>query len=274
MKALALVAKVDLKQSLRSKWFLVYALVFAGLVALIFATGVTSSRVQGFTGLTRLLLIFIQACNIILPIFILITTVRSIVGEREAHVFEYMLSFPLSLKAFYWGKFIGRLVAVIIPLAFAMALAVIIGLITGGVPWGLTFVYCGLLFCSAVCFLGIGFFISCVSRSIEMATAAAFIVWFVLIALIDLVLIGIMIKSRVAPEAIFMIALTNPVQLFRIAAISLFDPVLSVIGPAAYYILDRVSRNVFLLYAFLYNIAVGLIFVFAGYKIFSRKDLL
>jgi ABC-2 type transport system permease protein len=83
MKNLLLVAKVDIKESLRSKWFYVYSLVFGGLMALFFITGISDSVVMGFSGLSRTLLIFIQVTIIILPIFILITTVKSISSDRE-----------------------------------------------------------------------------------------------------------------------------------------------------------------------------------------------
>ncbi len=274
MSPMLLVMKTDLKESFRSRWFLVYTLVFAGLVAAIFATGVTDSRVMGFTGLTRLMLIFIQACNIILPIFILITTVRSIAGDRDAHILEYMLSFPISLKSYYWGKFLGRLISVMLPLLLAMLLALAFGLVYGGVPWPLMALYTVLLLCSTITFLGIGFFISCVSRSLEMATGAALFVWLVLIALIDIVLIGFMIKTRVMPEVIFSLALTNPVQIFRIAAISLFDPVLAVIGPASYFILDKMGRGLFLFYSMCYTVFIGMLFATLGYIMFRKKDLI
>ena len=56
-----LIAKQDITGSLRSRWFIGYSLVFIFLVVLIFVSGVTESRVMGFTGLTRMLLVFIQA---------------------------------------------------------------------------------------------------------------------------------------------------------------------------------------------------------------------
>lgn len=274
MKPIFVVMRSDLYESLRSRWFLVYLLVFSSLVALIFASGVTNSYVLGFTGLTRLLLIFIQACNVILPVFIMVTTVKSIAGDRDAHILEYMLSFPVSLKDYYWGKLLGRFIVVLIPLIFAMCVALAIGIFSGGVPWALVFLYTVLLICSAFTFLGIGFFVSTLVRSQEMAVGVALFAWLFLIAFIDIALIGIMIKNLIAPEVIFSVALLNPVQVFRVAAISLFDPVLSVIGPAAYFILDRMGRNGFLLYALLYSIFLGAAFAFAGYFIFKKKDLL
>ena len=97
MENLLLIAFLDVKESVRARWFVVYTLVFGGLIALFFITGVTESQVMGFSGLSRLLLMYIQVTIVILPIFILITTVRSISGDRDNHILEYMLSFPISL---------------------------------------------------------------------------------------------------------------------------------------------------------------------------------
>lgn len=54
-----------------------------------FIAGVTQSQVMGFSGLSRLLLMYIQVTIVILPIFILITTVRSISGDRDTHIFRF-----------------------------------------------------------------------------------------------------------------------------------------------------------------------------------------
>ena len=72
MENLALIAFLDVKESIRARWFVVYTLVFGGLIALFFIAGVTESQVMGFSGLSRLLLMYTQVTIVILPIFILI----------------------------------------------------------------------------------------------------------------------------------------------------------------------------------------------------------
>ncbi len=76
MTNLLLTARLDVAESLRARWFLLYSVVFGGLVALLMIFGLTESQVMGFTGLTRLLMTYIQLSMAILPIFILISTVR------------------------------------------------------------------------------------------------------------------------------------------------------------------------------------------------------
>jgi ABC-2 type transport system permease protein len=201
MKQLWLTAKLDIVESLRARWFQVYSLVFGGIVALLFLFGLTESRVLGFIGLSRLLVTYIQLTMAILPIFVLITTVRSVAGDREAGVFEYLLSLPVSLAAWFWGKILGRYIVIFLPVFGAMVLAVLIALVRGiEVPWGMFGYYTALLAVMAACFLGIGMLISALARSTDMAQGAAFVVWLTLLLFLDLILLGVMIQGKVSPE--------------------------------------------------------------------------
>ncbi|HFQ62443.1 MAG TPA: ABC transporter permease [Epsilonproteobacteria bacterium] len=275
MKNLFLIAYLDIKESLRSKWFYVYTIVFGGLMALFFITGVSDSVVMGFTGLSRMLLIFIQVTIIILPIFILITTVKSISGDRESNVLEYMLSFPVSLKDYYWGKMLGRFTVVFLPVFLALMLGVVFGLLKGGaLPWKMIFVYSALLFSLSFVFLGLAFFLSTLLKSTDVALGASFVVWIALLAFIDIALMGLMLQNRMSDDVIITLAMLNPIEVFRIGAISLFDPELTVIGPVAYYLLDTLGSTLLIVYAFVYPIAIGVLLAFLGYIAFKKKDLL
>ena len=274
MKNLTLIAYLDLKESLRAKWFVIYSLVFGGMIALFFIAGVTQSQVMGFSGLSRLLLMYIQVTIVILPIFILITTVRSISGDRDNHILEYMLSFPISLKQYYWGKILGRFITVFLPVFFAMVIAIVCGALIGAsIPWNIFFLYTGLLFSLSSAFLGIAFFVSSFVKSSEVALGISFFVWIFLLAFIDIALISLMMQSRIDEGIIITSALLNPMEIFRVAAISLFDPELTVMGPVAFYILDSLKQTTFVLLSVLYPFVLGLMFALFGYAIFAKKDL-
>jgi len=73
---------------------------------------------------------------------------------------------------------------------------------------------------------------------------------------------------------IITLAMLNPIEVFRIGAISLFDPELTVIGPVAYYVLDTLGSTLLIVYAFVYPIAIGILLAFLGYLAFKKKDLL
>ncbi len=275
MKNLTLVAYLDIKESLRARWFYVYAFVFGGLMGLFFISGITDSVVMGFTGLSRLLLVFIQVTIIILPIFILITTVKSISSDRESNVLEYMLSFPISLKEYYWGKFLGRFATVFFPVIVALFVGVAWGVFKGGqMPWAMITLYSALIFSICSVFLGIAFLISTMVKSHDVALGLSFTVWILLLAFIDIALIGLMMQNRVSDELVLTIAMLNPLEAFRIGAIALFDPELTVIGPVAYYLLDSLGHTFLMLYAVIYPILLGTLFALLGYTLFKKRDLL
>jgi ABC-2 type transport system permease protein len=274
MKQFWLTARLDIVESLRARWFQIYTLVFGGIVALLFLFGLTESRVLGFIGLSRLLVTYIQLTMAILPIFVLITTVRSVAGDREAGVFEYLLSLPVSLSAWFWGKFVGRYIVIFLPVFAAMALAVAWATVQQiEVPWDMFAYYTALIAAMAMCFLGFGMLISAMARTTDVAQGAAFMVWLVFLLFLDLILLGVMIQERVAPEMAVTIALANPLQVFRTAALSMFDPQLIVLGPSAYVILDLFGVAGYKVFAVAYPVALGVLSAGLGFLIFRRGDL-
>ncbi|MDP2786347.1 MAG: ABC transporter permease subunit [Sulfurimicrobium sp.] len=274
MKNLWLTAKLDVVESLRARWFMIYTLVFGGIVAMLFVFGLTESRVLGFIGLSRLLVTYIQLCMAILPIFVLITTVRSVAGDREAGVFEYLLSLPVSLSAWFWGKLLGRYIVVFMPVFLAMLGAALWALVQQiEVPWFMFLYYTALLAVIAWCFLGIAMLLSTLARSTDVAQGAAFVVWLAMLLFLDLILLGVMIQGHVSPEIAVGIALANPLQVFRTAALMLFDPQLIVLGPAAYVITDTLGATGFMIYGVVYPLVIGTVCATAGYFMFRRGDL-
>lgn len=274
MKHLWLTAWADIIESIRAKWFIVYSGVFGGIVVLLFVFGITESRIMGFTGLSRLLITYIQLTIAILPVFVLITTVRSVAGDREAGVFEYLLSLPISLSSWYWGRFLGRFIVVFLPVFLAMVGALIWTIVKGAeIPWVLFISYTGLLLALAWCFLGIGMLISTLARTADVAQGLAFVVWLTLLLFLDLILLGIMIREGLPSETAVTIALVNPLQVFRTAAMVLFDPQLVILGPSAYVILDAFGEVGYILWATVYPILLGTVCAFSGYYLFKKGDL-
>jgi len=274
MRSFLLTAHTDILESLRAKWFLAYSLIFGSLVVLLFGFGLTESRIMGFTGLSRLMVTYIQLAMAVLPLFVLLTTVRSVAGDREAAVYEYLLSLPIGLAPWFWGKLAGRFLIVFLPVFLAMLGAVVWGVLKGAdVPWVLFIYYTSLLMALAWCFLGIGMLLSTLSRSADVAQASAFVIWLTLLLFLDLILLGVMIREYLPPESAVAIALVNPLQVFRTAAMLLLDPQLVMLGPPAYVILDTFGEVGYIAYALLYPTLLGTLCAVGGYLIFRRSDL-
>lgn len=274
MKHLWLTALTDVIESLRARWFMTYTAIFGGIVVLLFVFGLTESRIMGFTGLTRILVTYLQLTMAILPLFVLITTVRSVAGDREAGVFEYLLSLPVGLAAWYWGKVIGRFTVIFLPVFLAMTAALVWGMARGAdVPWHIYGYYTVFLFGLSWCFLGIGMLISSMARTADVAQGAAFVVWLTLVLFLDLVLLGVMIREQLPAETAVAIALVNPLQVFRTATMMLFDPQLVLLGPTAFVILDNFGETGYLLWASVYPLLLGTTCAGVGYLLFRRGDL-
>jgi len=266
--------KADVQQNFRSKSFWLYTSFFALFVAVMFMTGITESQVIGFVGLSRLLVTFMQVSMVILPIYVLISTVRSLVGEKENGVLEYTLSLPISFSQYFWGKFWSRFVVIYLPVLFALILAVFWGLLRHlEIPWKLFFLYVFLLAAMIFFFLGLSMYISARSRTQENALGISFMIWIFLVAFMDILLIGMMLRMRINPEVVISLALLNPLQVFRTGSLILFDPKLTVMGPVSYYILDTVSRSTFIAFAIEYPVILGLILAWLGNRYFNRHDV-
>ena len=274
-KGFLYMTELDLMQNFRSRWFWAYSLLFGGFVAIMFLSGVTESQIIGFVGLSRLMVTFMQVSMAILPIYVLITTVRSVVGDRESNVMEYMLSLPISFSNYFWSKFVSKFIVIYVPVLFALIVAVIWGSLKElDIPWDLFFYYSILLAALIFNFLGIGMFISVIAKSQEIAISSAFILWLILVAFLDLLLMGLMLKMRLNPDVVIWGGMINPLQVFRTGSLVLFDPKLTVMGPASYYVLDVVGRKTFLVISILYPFFIVCLFAYLGSRYFKKNDII
>jgi len=275
MKNFGLIAKREIKDSITAKWFFLYSIVFGGAIIALYLTGITESQIMGIVGISRLLLTYFQLCIVVLPIFILITTVRSIVGDKESNVLEYLLSMPVSLRDFFWGKMMGRFAVVLAPILGAMVLALIWARLWGlEIEWGIFGSYCLLLIAMSWCFLGMAMLISSVVQRQETGLGAAFFIWFILVLFLDIILIGVFLQHQINPELIISIALLNPLQDFRVASMALFDPKMTMLGPSSWFILDHFGKTGFILFSIIYPSVIGFLMALGGFIVFSRRDII
>lgn len=265
----------DFQETLRARWYQFYVAGFSTLIALFFFFGLAESNVLGYTGLGRILLTFIQISLVVMPLFVLVTTARTLVGDRESGVWEYVLTWPMGLRSYYWGKAAGRLLAIVVPMVSALLVAGLVEAARGReVPWAVVGYYAALLTSLVVCFLGIALLISVVANTQEFALGLALGIWFLAEALVDALLLGILLRQQLQPEALLGAAMLNPLQAFRMAAIALFDPGLTALGPISYTILDMLGRPGLFAWAIAWPLLLGLACAWLGVRIFTKNDVL
>jgi ABC-2 type transport system permease protein len=142
------------------------------------------------------------------------------------------------------------------------------------IPWMFIGYYALLLGALCWCFLGAGILISAAVRRVEWGLGLAFLTWLGCLVFIDIVLIGMLIRFQLNETVILSIALLNPLQSFRMAAMMLFDPGLTVIGPTAFVVQDVFGKAGFLVYALAYPLVLGWGLALLGYQVFRSGDLL
>ena len=115
--------------------------------------------------------------------------------------------------------------------------------------------------------------ISTLARSTDVAQGAAFFVWLWMLLFLDIILLGVIVQQQVQPEIAISIALVNPLQVFRTAAMMLFDPNMVLLGPSAFVILDAFGSQGYIAFALAYPVALGSLSAVLGFAIFRRSDL-
>lgn len=253
-------ARLDAAEVLRSRWLWFCLVTYAVVAGVLMTVGMRESSVLGFTGTSRLLLSFSHALILVLPLIALMALAPVVSRAREDGTLELLLSQPLSPGAWFVAVCVVRYVALVVPLAAVMLGVGLWGQLAHGhaVPW--TFVARSLLVSAALllAFAGIGSAISVFVRSPTRVITYLVLAWALGVALLDFGLIGLMLRWRLDPHAVFTLAAINPVEAARLALLSDLQPELSAFGPVGFYLANRVGGSALFALGVAWPIVVGL----------------
>ena len=196
-------------------------------------SGAGSFGVAGFgrttAGLINLILL-------IVPLMGLTLGAMSLAGEREKGTLIYLLAQPISGAELLLGKFVGLALALTAALVIGFGLTGVFMVIKGG--GGDFRVFLTLLILSvllAVASLSLGFLISAAVKRAATAVGLALFLWLVLVYFGDLGLMGTAVVVGLKVEQLLTLALINPLQVFKLAAVFDLRQNLEVLGPAGIY---------------------------------------
>jgi len=150
----------------------------------------------------------------LVPLVALILGHDAIVGERERHTLGLLLSMPVHRTEMLVAKFIGRALALCASIGIGLGAASLIldpgqrAIVLGLVPSTLLL---------GTAFLSIGVLISVVSKRVATAASIAVVVWFSMVFIYDLALLGLMVMTdgAVGQETVTWLVTLNPAGLFR-----------------------------------------------------------
>ena len=226
----------ELRDAFRNRWFLLYAIAFAALSLALAWFSVSGAGSFGVAGFGRTTAGLINLILLIVPLMGLTLGAMSLAGEREKGTLIYLLAQPISGAEFLLGKFVGLALALTAALVIGFGLTGVFMVIKGG--GGDFRVFLTLLILSvllAVASLSLGFLISAAVKRAATAVGLALFLWLVLVYFGDLGLMGTAVVVGLKVEQLLTLALINPLQVFKLAAVFDLRQNLEVLGPAGIY---------------------------------------
>ncbi|MEZ4710430.1 MAG: ABC transporter permease [Caldilineaceae bacterium] len=235
-KTLFTLANYELRASLRNRWFMLYALAFAILAVALSSVSLSGAGMLGFAGFGRTAASLINLVLLIVPLMGLTIGAQSLAGERERGTLAYLLAQPVTRGEVLCGKFLGLGMALLAALLLGFGLsAAVIAWQGGAVAISQFVALVGFALLLALVTLSLGIFLSAWSRSSALAVGLALFAWLGLVFLGDLGLMGTAVAMKLHIQTLFTLALLNPLQVFKIAAVDSLRASLEILGPAGMY---------------------------------------
>ena len=221
-RPLLLIARQELLLAVRSRWTLIFAVVFALLALAVAASGYVLSGGSGFQDFARTSASLVQLVVLLVPLASLLMGVLALAPERGAA--ELLFSQPVSRPVILMGEMLG--------LFGALAGAQLIGFgLAGAIVFrqsgeegaaGYLALVAGSLSLTAA-FLSIAALIAAgaAGRRRTRALAVALVAWFASVILIDLAALGVasLLRSGAASRLLIVSVIVNPAGAVRTGAL-------------------------------------------------------
>lgn len=230
------VAHRELRDAVRSRWFVLYTLAFAVLGLAVSFVSASGSGGSGLAGFGRTTAGLINIVLLVVPLMALTAGAASIASDRERGMLPYLLAQPVSRLEVLLGKYLGLAGALLACLCLGLgACAAILawkGVATrpASIGW-----LAGLSFFLSLATLSLGMLISVLARRASVAVGTAIFVWLTLVFITDLALMAGTVALRLRIEELFALSLVNPLQVFKMWSLHAADASLDVLGPAGLY---------------------------------------
>lgn len=267
------VGRLQVREVLRARWFAGAVVLAALLVGFFGLVAARESLVVGFTGFGRVMSGVVLASLVFQPLLAVFSTTQAVPGARQQGALEWYLSHPVSPARCFWGLYLPRVAAVGLPALVAVAvlqgLAAALGAPVGA---GLLGQFLALLLGQTLCFSALGMGIGVIARSPEQALMGGLSLWAASAALVDFVLLGLLLRWDVPPQAVFLLAVLNPMQSGRVALLAGLDPGLGTLGPVGTWAATTLGPAATIAFGLLWPVAVGAAALAVSRWAFLRSD--
>ncbi|MBE2194845.1 MAG: ABC transporter permease subunit [Anaerolinea sp.] len=233
-------AEKELRDALRNRWFLVFTIAFAGLALVLSSLTQPGGMNLRTVSYSRTAASLINLVLLFVPLIGLTLGAANLAGDRETGALIYLLSQPVNRVEVLLGKFLGIAGALLATLSLGFGLAGVVLSLRGGIQDSGGYLFTVLLaYLLALAMLGLGFLLSSITQRTAAALGGSLFVWLFLVFIGDLGIMGTVASTQLPIGTVFLIAVLNPLQLFKIASILVIQANLEVLGPAGLYASDH-----------------------------------
>jgi Cu-processing system permease protein len=120
------VAAKELRDSLRNRWFPLYAVLFAVLTSALAWISMAGSGMDGMAGFGRTAAGLVNVVLLIVPLMALTVGAGTIAGERDRGTLEYLLAHPITRGELLFGKLLGSALALLTTLTLGFGISMLV----------------------------------------------------------------------------------------------------------------------------------------------------
>ena len=243
-------AKKELRDALRNRWFLLYTLAFIALSLAFSYLALAGAGIVGFAGFGRTAASLINLVLLMVPLMALTIGAQSLAGEQERNTMSYLLAQPVGRAEVFLGKYVGLTLSLLASLALGFGISgIVMALNRTGPSDPTAYIRLTLLaFLLSLAMLSIGFVVSAFTKREGIAVAIGLFLWLIFVFFGDLGLMGTAITMRLPIDNLFWLSLSNPSQVFKMAAILDFNAGLEILGPAGLYATREFGDTLFAMF--------------------------
>jgi Cu-processing system permease protein len=240
IRNIATVGGRELREAVRSRWFILYTLAFALLGLGISYVSAAGAGGVGLSGFGRTTAGLINLVLLVVPLMALTAGAGSVASDRERGMLAYLLAQPVSRVEVLMGKYLGLAIALLACLCLGLGLCAGILAWKGEATHPASIVWLAALsFGLALGMLSLGMLVSVLVRKASVAVGTAIFLWLTLVFISDLALMAGAIAMRLRIEQLLALSLLNPLQVFKMWSLHAVDSTLDVLGPAGLYAVDE-----------------------------------
>ncbi len=244
MTPLTVLASTALGAAVRDRWFVVIGGAFCALTLGASALALVGTDVVGFSAFDRTAGTLIGLTLLFIPLLALTIGAGWLAARRESGALGLVLAQPVSRAQVFLGEYLGVAAALIGASAAGFGLAG--GVLSFRVGPERMAAYLALVALSmllALAVLGLGFLVSARAPTHSRALGLGVVLWLALVVLSDLGILGVAVSAQLGARGLFWLAMANPVDVFRIAAILTVVHSPDLTGPVGMYATSRFGET-------------------------------